>query len=297
MFDLSLSLDMLACPKCHERLEISGSALNCRSSSCGAKYAIQDGIPNFLPKEAAERFKKAQDAESTHHEDAWKRLDVGYLPGVKSLPDYQEWLECFYLVGFYAFGFPKSYWRKKVVLEIGAGPFGMLACVPNARGVAVDPLMPSFACYMKPIWTDSTIRIAALGEALPSPSETFDAAVAINCLDHTLHPELILKEVRRTLKPGADFLIMNNVKSTAGTALTRLGEICGISKLTEVYHPHAFTARSLAEMSRHSGFEVVRDYSAKFTETEEVRARYSWKASVRRWIEDERALWLHLKAV
>src|SRR5438874_435755 len=138
------SLDLLACPRCHSRILREGDTLRCSAPECGAKFEIHSGIPRFLPVEQAKRFAEAQAAEQEHHEGAWTQLKVGHLPWVKSLEDYRDWLESFYRVGLYAFGLPAGHFRGKTVIEIGSGPFGMLACMPHERGIAIDPLMSAF---------------------------------------------------------------------------------------------------------------------------------------------------------
>jgi SAM-dependent methyltransferase len=182
--------------------------------------------------------------------------------------------------------------REKTVLEIGSGPLGLLACFPHGAGVAVDPLMPSFVSYMREHWQPSPLRIAALGEELPVRDGAFDAAVAINCLDHTLEPDRILTAVVRALKPGGYFFLMNNVKSRPGVALSRIGEKLGIQRLTEVFHPHAFTQKSLTDACAAAGLEVVRNCRFKVSEPAEIAACYGWKGALRKSIENECAFWL-----
>jgi len=282
--------NLLACPKCRALFEQGKDALSC--AKCSLTFPVRDGIPDFRPAQFAARFAAAQDAESEHHEDAWTKLDTGYLPWVKSIPDYRDWLESFYRTGFAAFGFPIGWLRDKAALEIGSGPLGLLACFPHGSGIAVDPLMPSFVPYMRDHWQPSPLRIAALGEELPVRDEAFDVAVAINCLDHTLEPDRILASVLRALKPGGCFFLMNNVKSHPGVALSLLGEKLGIQRLTEVFHPHAFTQASLIAACTDAGFEIVRHCRMKISDPDEITARYGWKGILRKRIENEQALWL-----
>lgn len=284
------SYTLLACPQDHAPFREDGGALVC--TKCSARFAIRNGIPVFTPPEFAPRFVEAQAAEAAHHEDAWTKLHVGSLTWVKSLADYREWLESFYRVGFYAFGFPASHFKDRAVLEIGSGPFGMLACLPHGSGVAVDPLMCDFVPYMQQHWTPSPTRIAALGETLPVATATFDDAVAINCLDHTLEPVKIIREITRALKPGGFFFLMNNVKSAAGVAIANAGEKLGISRLTEVFHPHAFTQERLERDCETAGLEVLRHCRMKISEPSEITALYGWKGKLRKKVEDEHALWI-----
>lgn len=281
---------LLACPKDRAQLREDDAALVC--TECAARYEVRNGIPIFTPTEFADRFVQAQAAEAAHHEDAWTKLHVGSLTWVKSLAEYREWLESFYRVGFYAFGFPSSHFQNRAVIEIGSGPLGMLACLPHGSGVAVDPLMCTFVPYMQPHWTPSPIRIAALGETLPVPSGAFDDAVAINCLDHTLEPEKIIRDIARALKPGGFFFLMNNVKSATGVAIANVGEKFGIKRLTEVFHPHAFTEARLVRDCEDAGLEVLRSCRMKISTPPEIMALYGWKAKIRKWVEDENAYWL-----
>ena len=222
-------------------------------------------------------------------------MDLGGFRGVTSLEDYRDWLESFYRMGLCTFGFASGFFRDKTILEIGSGPFGMLGCMPYARGLAIDPLMTSFASYMRPHWKDQLLRVAAMGEELPARSETFDVVVAINTLDHTLEPEKIVQEACRVLKPSGLLLINNNVKSRAGMCLGSFGERFGIKRLTEVFHPHAFSKGNLIGICRSAGFEVIANLLAKSSEPLESRSKWSWQHTLRRWVEDERALWLLAK--
>jgi len=46
-------IDILACPKCHGKLEYrlhDPEAFDCHS--CGLRYAVENGIPNFIIEKA-----------------------------------------------------------------------------------------------------------------------------------------------------------------------------------------------------------------------------------------------------
>ncbi len=286
-------LDLLACPSCRSNLRLENRTLVC--TACSQKFESRSDIPVFLPPNLAERFATAQSAEGQHHEEAWTKLKFNYLPGVKTQEDYADWLESLYRMGLCAFGLATGYFRDKTVLEVGSGPHGMLACVPHARGLSLDPLMPAFASYMRDIWEEQPARVAGLGEQIPARSGMFDVALAINILDHTLEPEKIFGEFFRILKPGGSLLISNNVKSLPGKWISNFGEKFGISRLTEVFHPHAFTKKGLFESCGKAGFKVIGDMYFKSTEPEPLRKDWTWKHVVRRWIENERTLWILAK--
>ncbi len=49
----SAFLDILACPKCNQRLELVQQPQGFACQVCNLIYAIEDNIPNFLIEEAA----------------------------------------------------------------------------------------------------------------------------------------------------------------------------------------------------------------------------------------------------
>ncbi|HEX4211693.1 MAG TPA: class I SAM-dependent methyltransferase [Candidatus Dormibacteraeota bacterium] len=62
--------------------------------------------------------------------------------------------------------------------------------------------------------TSTTIRIvAAVGEALPFPDSTFDAAVVCGVLCSVPHVETTLAELRRVLRPGGEIRFFEHVRS------------------------------------------------------------------------------------
>lgn len=284
--------DLLVCPRCYGELDFAPLELACRQPKCAAVYSMVQGIPCFTPASLHPRFEQAQLAESSHHVDAWTQLKVGELAGVRSFPEYIGWLESFYRSGLYAFGYPPTVFEGKTVLEVGSGPYGLLAALPHGTGLAIDPLMPSFVPYMATHWQPSPLRIAAMGEQLPIRDGTFDAAVTINCLDHTLQPQDILSELHRTLKPGGMLIIMNNVKSTAGRWLNQIGERMGISRFTEVFHPASLSVTGLPRACEQAGFRVTRSCLMTINEPAETMAQRSLQNRLRRRVENERAMWV-----
>ena len=45
-------LEILACPKCKQRVKLEGEKVICQNSKCGLKYPVRDGIPVMLIEEA-----------------------------------------------------------------------------------------------------------------------------------------------------------------------------------------------------------------------------------------------------
>jgi SAM-dependent methyltransferase len=69
---------------------------------------------------------------------------------------------------------------KGTLLEVGAGPQGLGACLPY-RFVGVDPWYPE-----PPVAAQSAVRASAT--ALPFPDQSFDVVLCIETLEHISHP-------------------------------------------------------------------------------------------------------------
>lgn len=98
------------------------------------------------------------------------------------------------------------------VLNVGCGEGPQLAVYAGSFGsmVGVDIVSERLAGFRR--------LAAALGlagvetvesnvEAMPLPDATFDAALAIDIIEHVEHPEALLREMFRLLKPGGRLLI------------------------------------------------------------------------------------------
>ena len=57
-------------------------------------------------------------------------------------------------------------------------------------------------------WDYSRLDVLGNLETLPFPDATFDAAINIVTLEHVLHPERVICELGRVLKPGGRFLLV-----------------------------------------------------------------------------------------
>lgn len=282
----------LACPDCHEVLDFKYSPSRFVCERCRHEFPVMNSVVSFMNNEEIHgRFAEAQRAEKETHEMAWTQLKVGHLPYVKNISSYKDWLESFYRVTFYAFGFPADYFREKDLLEIGAGPLGILACIPHRAAITVDPLMAEFFPYMKTIWGKNILRVAAMGESLPIAAASFDAAFLINCLDHVRTPKLVLNEIYRTLKPGAFLFVMNNIKSVLGVRIKQLGEAFNIKKFREIHHPHPYSQNLLLKTIGSTGFRVRARFKGKLFDKEFSR-QFTWRGRLRLRIENEHAMWL-----
>lgn len=91
------------------------------------------------------------------------------------------------------------------VLDIGCGPFpGLRAFAGCAIRVGVDPLVSIYENIGFPLgrWSNGYIYCQSKAETLPFPSNSFDAVVSCNAIDHVDDFARVAEEVQRVLKPG-----------------------------------------------------------------------------------------------
>ncbi len=124
------------------------------------------------------------------------------------------------------------------VLEIGGA--GLPTRIEGIH--AADPLMRQYGPVRR--------AVAARAEELPYPRGAFDAALALNVIDHVEDPARCLAEGARVLRPDGLLLLSCNVYSRAWLLLRAarvrlLGE-----RNNDILHPHHFTAGSLLALAR-----------------------------------------------
>src|SRR5215213_2344632 len=86
------------------------------------------------------------------------------------------------------------------VVEVGSGAHGLIFYFGARLCVGVDPLAVSYRSLF-PRWQKSTRTIAATGEDLPFPDQSFDVVLCDNVVDHAESPARIVRELVRVLKP------------------------------------------------------------------------------------------------
>ncbi len=87
------------------------------------------------------------------------------------------------------------------VIEVGSGAHGLIFYFGTEPGVGVDPLAVSYG-RLFPMWQRSAKTVAACGESLPFPDQSFDIVLCDNVVDHAESPKQIVGELARVLAPG-----------------------------------------------------------------------------------------------
>jgi len=129
------------------------------------------------------RWLKAREAERRF----WSQKDVR---AIKTTSDWQTFLRENFNLDF-------NFFKRKKVLEIGCGPYGIIHFIDPNLSVGVDPLF--FSTWNKEN-EKSCAHIVAVGEFLPLRDSMFDVCISFNVLDHTIIPKKVMGEMVRVLK-------------------------------------------------------------------------------------------------
>ena len=95
-------------------------------------------------------------------------------------------------------------------LEVGSGAHGLIFFFEAASKVGVDPLADHYR-QLFPTWQDRAETLAAFGESLPFPDESFDIVLCDNVVDHAETPQRICEELVRVLRPDGLLYFAVNV--------------------------------------------------------------------------------------
>jgi SAM-dependent methyltransferase len=183
-------LQHLRCPVCRQRLRAPGDdRLECQS---GHTYAVRDGIPRFT-------------AEVTPTAESF-----GYMWGEQEervVPPETVW----------------PYHLHAMVEALGAPPLrGLILDAGCGEGIDLSMVALDPACEIIGVELSdggvrtSVARTRGLQRAhvvhadllkLPLADETFDAAYSYGVVHHTIDPPRAVREIARTMKPGAPLLL------------------------------------------------------------------------------------------
>lgn len=162
------------------------------------------------------------------------------------------------------------------IIEVGAGPVGIVSCLRGRRRVATDPLdnlfesVDTYCRYREKAREHGVSYMEAKGEKLPFDDQEFDLLITDNVLDHTESPDQIISEARRVLKPGGMVYLRLNVYHFWGRFIRWLMELAVIDR----GHPYTFSSGKLKAMVEEHGFQILSSHRAPFL--------VSWKKDLSR---------------
>ena len=108
------------------------------------------------------------------------------------------------------FGFESSFYKDKVIMDIGCGPRGSLEWAEMAsRRIGLDPLADK---YLE-LGADKHQMeyISSPSENIPLPDSACDAVFSFNSFDHVDNLHDTADELKRVTRPGGFFLLLVEV--------------------------------------------------------------------------------------
>ena len=132
----------------------------------------------------------------------------------------------------------------KVVVEVGCGLGNFLRVITAKERIGVEPLFDKFDELFN-MDVPGIQFIKGKGEIIPLPDDKVDVVFCSNVLNHVQYPEMVLKEIRRIMKPDA--ILYFDIHFDFQTVL----------------HPHVFNRDSIKELLE-KYFEIQRVIDKEF---------------------------------
>lgn len=108
------------------------------------------------------------------------------------------------------FGYHKSFFDNKKILDIGCGPRGSLEWADNSKErIGLDPLADSY----RALGSDrhSMTYVNSGSENIPYATNYFDIVCSFNSLDHVDNLDATICEIKRVLNIGGHFFLITDV--------------------------------------------------------------------------------------
>lgn len=144
----------------------------------------------------------------------------------------------------------------ETVLDLGCGTgvFSLEAARRGAHTVGIDS-SPAMLAIASSKAENSTLPVSFLGadaESLPFPSESLDLVLAITVLCFTGHPDIVLGEVFRVLKPGGRLVVGELNRKSYWALLRRLK---GVFRESVYRYGRFFSFAELGMLLTQAGFK------------------------------------------
>ncbi|HTA42729.1 MAG TPA: class I SAM-dependent methyltransferase [Bryobacteraceae bacterium] len=187
----------LACPKCRARAIFDQDRISC--TSCGASYAVSNGVIDLRPPATAQKYEEIQWTEhwaSGNQQSTSQRFFSFYRKAVFARA-------VAYFVGRYL---PKG----GVLVEAGCGTAETSILIDKENGartlVALDLIQPILE-HCHPVMD---VRICGDIFALPFLDNSVDGIWNVGVMEHFTHAQIdaIMKEFHRVLKPGSRVILL-----------------------------------------------------------------------------------------
>lgn len=244
-------LNILACPICKRNLKKSGSNLVCSKKhtfKVANNVPIMSDLDPYLAVEAQAWEDEWQKGVSS---DALK----AYKINMRTFRKLKFWEESGEAANF----IPSK--KDYVVLDLACGNGVSTANMQGKTVVGLDLSATQMIRAKKRFKTTNYVMGDA--EKLPFKDNTFDLIVAINMLHHVYHPNKVLKESFRVLKPSGKILTVDpNLYNPIGFTGRGIYRLLGLKKVFPTFPQFAlgedekqFTKNQYYAMFRKSPFK------------------------------------------
>lgn len=151
-----------------------------------------------------------------------------------------------------------------LVLDIGCGQLptpvymGVLQTAwTGVTNIGIDPASQDRAVYAERTFPSAR----SFGEHLPFRNKVFDAVMFVSSIDHMINPRHALIEARRVLRPGGWLLVEETCRAVDLGYIKWLvhSHLGRLPYRYNRFHNWAYTERSLMQLIRHAGFNIVRN--------------------------------------
>ena len=140
----------------------------------------------------------------------------------------------------------KSLSADSEILDVGCGPTCSAQLFHKGKKTYLDPLMNSYLKTYSDKLPDGE-KIASTAEGIPKQDESFDVAICVNALDHMIHPEKALLEIRRVLKKDGIFML-GIFLHPAPIAMFRRFIEKYLPIFREDAHPYSYTVKTIRDV-------------------------------------------------
>ena len=236
-----------ACPKCKHPLRSVDNALNC--SECNRTYPITGGIADFLAQAslaaATSRIAKVMDFVAPIYESRPFVSVLVKLSGISGGAQFIDRIARFHSETLKDITGP--------VLDVACGPatYSRRIASPSRNVYGIDVSMGVLRQGMAYVARDGLLGVhlaRASVEALPFGNAVFDGSVCSGSLHLFTDTVLCLREIARTMKPGAPLSVQTFVAGK--TVINRL-----MQKRSWL---HTFDLAGLQQSLSDAGFERFR---------------------------------------